>query len=66
MAKALKRGAYHVYYSYFNFDLHLCSDPWRPFISFPEPEQKMEELSDEERLGNYKTPITHGFRWDEN
>ena len=34
VAKALKRGAYHVYYCYLNFDLRFCSDrKWDPFIS---------------------------------
>ena len=63
MAKALKRGAYHVYYCYFNCDLRFCSD--RNGISLsvlPEPEHKIEELSSEERLKRFtEAHIFHIF-----
>ena len=51
MAKALKRGAYYVYYCYFNCSLRFCRDhKWYSLILFPEPDTKIAEMTNEDRL----------------
>ena len=42
-----------MFYSNFNFDLRFCSDCKGSLSLFPEPEQKIEELSSEECLKQF-------------